>query len=81
MEPTIDSLVISELKKNLKEIGNLTVDLCGNRNPDPEVRGKAQAINKLAHQMYELVWLGENSHKKQMDMRTLSEKGVPKTES
>ena len=81
MEPTINSIVISELKKNLKEVGNLTVDLCGNGNPDPEIRDKAQAINKLAHQMYELVWLEENSHKKQMDMETLSEKGVPKMQS
>ena len=81
MEPTIDSIVIFELKKNLKEVGNLTVDLCENRNIDPEIRDKAQAINKLAHKMYELVWLEENSHKKQMDMGTLSEKGVPKTQS
>jgi hypothetical protein len=76
MEPTINGIVVSEIKKNLKEIGNLTLDLCGSQNPNPETRTKAQEINKLAHEMYELIWLEENSHKQEVSMKSLKEAGV-----
>ena len=76
MEPTINSIVISEIKKNLKEIGNLTLDLCGSQNPSPEARDKAQKINKLAHEMYELIWLEENSQKQEVTINSLKEAGV-----
>ncbi len=76
MEPTLDNIVISSLKKNLKEIGNLTVGLCGSSNPDIETRNKAQKINKLAHEMYELIWMEENSQKREVSMNSLKEFGV-----
>ena len=76
MEPTINGIVISELKKNLKEIGNITLSLCGSQNPNPEARDKAQKINKLAHEMYELIWLEENSQKREVTINSLKETGV-----
>jgi hypothetical protein len=76
MEPTINGIVISELKKNLKEIGNITLSLCGSQNPNPDTRDKAQKINKLAHEMYELIWLEENSQKQEVTMNSLKEAGV-----
>ena len=76
MEPTINGIVISELKKNLKEIGNITLSLCGSQSPNPETRDKAQKINKLAHEMYELIWLEENSQKQEVTMNSLKEAGV-----
>ena len=76
MEPTINGIVISELKKNLKEIGNITLSLCGSQNPNPEARTQAQKINKLAHEMYELIWLEENSQKREVTINSLKEAGV-----
>ena len=76
MEPTINGIVISELKKNLKEIGNITLSLCGSQNSNPEARTKAQKINKLAHEMYELIWLEENSQKREVTINSLKEAGV-----
>ena len=76
MEPTINSIVISEIKKNLKEIGNLTLDLCGSQNSNPKTRDKAQKINKLAHQMYELVLMEENSRRKELTMPCFEGDGV-----
>lgn len=76
MEPTINGIVISELKKNLKEIGNITLSLCGSQNPNPDTRDKAQKINKLAHEMYELIWLEENSQKREVTINSLKETGV-----
>ena len=68
MEPTINNIVISSLKENLKNIGDLTIDLCGSSNPDPDSRAKARKINKLAHDMYELVLMEENSKKAELDL-------------
>lgn len=79
MEPTINSIVISEIKKNLKEIGNLTLDLCGSQNPNPETRDKAQKINKLAHQMYELILMEENSTRQELTMSCFEGDGVSQT--
>ena len=76
MEPTINGIVISELKKNLKEIGNITLSLCGSQNSNLEARTKAQKINKLAHEMYELIWLEENSQKREVTINSLKETGV-----
>ena len=76
MEPTINGIVISELKKNLKEIGNITLSLCGSQNSNLEARTKAQKINKLAHEMYELIWLEENSQKREITINSLKETGV-----
>ena len=76
MEPTINGIVISELKKNLKEIGNITLSLSGSQNSNLEARTKAQKINKLAHEMYELIWLEENSLKEEVSMNSLKEAGV-----
>ena len=74
MEP-FDKNLISIIKKNLKEIGELTLPLC--RNDDSHTEDVARDINKLAHDTYELIWLAENSIKKEIDMKTLKEKGVP----
>ena len=74
MEP-FDTKIISIIKKNLKEIGELTLPLC--RNDDSHTEDVARDINKLAHDTYELIWLAENSIKKEIDMKTLKEKGVP----
>ena len=76
MEPTINGIVISELKKNLKEIGNITLSLCGSQNSNLEARTKAQKINKLDHEMYELIWLEENSQKREVTINSLKETGV-----
>ena len=76
MKPTLDSIAVAKLKENLKEVGNLTLNLCGSSSPDPEVRDKAQKINKLAHEMYELILLEENSCKHSIEMQDLEEEGV-----
>lgn len=76
MKPTLDSVAVAKLKENLKEVGNLTLNLCGSGSPDPEVRDKAQKINKLAHEMYELILLEENSRKHSIEMQDLEEEGV-----
>ena len=46
MKPTLDSIAVAKLKENLKEVGNLTLNLCGSSSSDPEVRDKAQKINQ-----------------------------------
>tara|TARA_R100000152_G_C6752485_1_gene176185 strand:+ start:373 stop:612 length:240 start_codon:yes stop_codon:yes gene_type:complete len=76
MEPTLNSIAISSLKSDLKEIGDLTVGLCGSSNPDPKIRSNAQKINKLAHQMYELVLMEENSRRKELTMPCFEGDGV-----
>ena len=76
MEPTLDSIAGSSLKNNLKKIGDLTVKLCGSSNPNPDVRAKAQKINKLAHEMYELLIMEENSRRSRLNMSCFNEAGI-----
>ena len=79
MEPTLDSIAVSSLKNNLKKIGDLTVNLCGSSSPNPDVRTKAQKINKLAHEMYELLIMEENSRKSRLNMSCFNEAGIKRT--
>ena len=72
MEP-FDKNIISIIKKNLKEIGNLSLPLCG--HSDSKTEDTARGINKIAHDTYELIWLAESSYKN-VNMETLSEEGV-----
>ena len=76
MKPKLSKLAVATLKENLKELGNLTLELCGSKNPDPETRDQARKINKLAHEMYELIWMEESSNKESLSMNDLKEEGV-----
>ena len=76
MEPNLNSIAVSSLKENLKKIGDLTIDLCGSSNPDLNSRAKARKINKLAHDMYELVLMEENSKKDSLNLSCFNESGV-----
>tara|TARA_Y100000310_G_C20389329_1_gene671999 strand:+ start:535 stop:780 length:246 start_codon:yes stop_codon:yes gene_type:complete len=78
MEP-FDKNLISEVKKNLKKIGQLSLPLCRNEK-DSSREDIARNINKLAHETYELLWLHENSNREGVIMDTLREKGVPMPE-
>ncbi len=78
MEPTLNSIVVSNLKENLKAIGDLTIDLCGSSNPDIETKTKAQKINKLAHDMYELILMDENAKKNKLSLSCFEGLGVKK---
>jgi hypothetical protein len=62
------------VKKNLKQIGELSLPIC--RHDDSDTEDVARKINKLAHDTYELIWLVENSSKKEITMTDLKEKGV-----
>ena len=73
MEP-LDKNIISIIKKNLKEIGELSLPLC--RDDDSNTEDVARNINKIAHDTYELIWLAENSYKKAINMKDLNEAGV-----
>jgi hypothetical protein len=74
MEP-FDKNIISIIKKNLKKIGKLSVPLC--QNKDSNAEDIARAINKIAHDTYEVIWLEEHSYKEGVSMRELKEEGVP----
>ena len=73
---TYDKNLISQVKKNLKEIGRLSLPLCRN-DEDSKMEDVARSINKLAHETFELIWLAENYDKKTVTMQALEEQGVP----
>ena len=75
MEP-YDKNLISLVKKNLKQIGSLSLPLC--RDNEGGIEDAARNINKIAHESYELIWLAENSAEKEISMKSLNEKGVTK---